>query len=81
MRLAPGLHVEWVGDEAVVLNEETKELHYLNPTAAIAYALIAENGYPNALEELRTRFDGASIDEEIEQLVADMVEKGLLVDD
>jgi hypothetical protein len=79
--MAPGLHVEWVGDEAVVLDTQTKELHYLNTTAAIAFALIEEKGYPEALAELRTRFTGETVDEDVEKLVADMVAKGLLVDD
>jgi hypothetical protein len=79
--MAPGLHVEWVGDEAVVLDTDTKELHYLNTPAAIAFALIEEKGYPEALAQLRARFTGETIDEDVEKLVAEMVERGLLVDD
>ena len=81
MNLAPHLHVEWVGDEAVVLNEETKELHHLNSTAAIVYALIGEKGYAGALDDLGKRFPGEAIEKDVEALIADMVERGLLVDE
>ena len=81
MRIVPGLHVEWVGDEAVVLNPDSKELHYLNGSAAIFFALLEEEGYPEALTHLQQRFKGQDIDEEIKGLVTDMVERGLLTDD
>ena len=79
--MAPGLHVEWVGDEAVVLDIATKELHYLNPTAAVVFALIEEKGYADALSELEGRFKGQAIQGDVESLVGDMVERGLLVDE
>ena len=42
MRPADGKHVEWIDDEAVVLDPSTEELHYLNGPAALVYALILE---------------------------------------
>jgi hypothetical protein len=76
------LHVEWVDEEAVVLHPETGELHYLNPSAALVYALIQEFGYERGLEELiRSHPDAASDQEGLQRLIADMLERGLLVND
>jgi hypothetical protein len=81
MRPAEGKHVEWIDDEAVVLDPSTEELHYLNGPAALVYALILEHGFDRGLEEVRSIY-GA--DSEIEKGIADCLEgladKGLLVD-
>lgn len=70
--------MEWVDDEAVVLNSETGEVHYLNPPAALAFALIQEHGFEQARARLSEMIKEDSFEEEFEQLVADMLEKGLL---
>jgi hypothetical protein len=75
-----GVHVEWVEDEAVILHPETKQLHYLNSSAAMVYALIQEEGFDAALKEIRARHQGPEVEENLRQLVEDLVEKGLLVD-
>lgn len=73
--------MEWVDDEAVVLDPESGELHYLNGPAALIYALIAEQGYDGALAELGDRFTTEpDLKEQIDDVVKDMVEKGLLID-
>ena len=78
----PGLHVEWVDDEAVVLDEESTRLHYLNSAAAAVFALIAEFGFDQAVERVRASFGDKPFENgEFDALVADMVDKGLLVDD
>ena len=79
MHPSPGIHVEWIDDEAVVLDQETNRLHYLNPPAALLYALILEHGYESALEELKGRADG-SIDDDLPALLESMIERGLLVE-
>lgn len=82
MKPAEGLHVEWVDDEAVVLDTTSSQLHYLNPPAALVYALILEHGYESALEELRrTRGGNPQMNEELDTLLKDMTSKGILVDD
>lgn len=83
MRSAPNVHVEWVGDEAVVLNQATNELHYLNPQSALIYALLLEYGMPDAVKELQNRVDGRPDDlrQEVEKLVLTFLGKGLLVQD
>jgi hypothetical protein len=80
MHPPPDIHVEWIDDEAVVLDSGTHRLHYLNPPAALLYALILEHGYEPALQELRGRA-GSSIDDDLPALLENMVERGLLVDD
>ncbi len=81
MRPADGKHVEWIDDEAVVLDPSTEELHYLNAPAALLYALILEHGFDRGLEELRGIYGAEG---EIEEGIADCLEgladKGLLVD-
>lgn len=82
MRAAEGLHVEWVDDEAVVLDPQTSQLHYLNPTAALVYAAILELGYDRGLEEVKRRHrDADGMTAELASLVDDMVSKGLLIDE
>lgn len=78
MKRAHGMHVEWVGDEAVILEEATGQLHYLNPPAALLLALVEEDGYEAAVSSLIERFGDISAD--IEALTKDMVDKGILVD-
>ena len=82
MRMAPDLHFEWVEDEAVVLNPATKQLHYLNPSAALVCALIEEIGYHEAIAKLRDNYKGtAALEQELDDLMTDLRERGLLVDD
>ncbi len=81
MRAPNGMHVEWVEGEAVVLNTNSGELHYLNGSAALVYALIQEKGYEAAVEELNARFGTELINEELPALLKDMLERQILVDD
>ena len=81
MRPARGKHVEWVDQEAVVLDTESREVHYLNPPAAVAYALILEHGYDEAMGRLKLSFGSESdFENDVATLVDDLMEKGLLVD-
>ena len=82
MHVAPEVHIEWVDDEAVVLNSETGELHYLNVAAALALALIAEHGLEGAAAEVKTKYsdDAQRAEAEFSELVQEMVDKGLLVE-
>lgn len=73
------LHVEWIEQEAVILDPVTAEIHYLNGPAALVFGLIQEHGYEAALKELRGRTDAP--DDEVKKVVEDMIEKGLLIDD
>lgn len=57
MRPDPAYHVEWVEDEAVILDTRMHELHYLNAAAAYVYALILEHGFDAAMADLRSRFE------------------------
>ncbi len=76
------MHVEWVEDEAVVLDEDNTQLHYLNSSAAQVYALVEELGFEAAMKELRSRHGDAPFDSgEMDVLVEEMKAKGLLVDD
>ena len=81
MKAAPGLHIEWVEDEAVVLDPDTGHMHYLNPPAAFVYALIQEYGYDGAVERIQQQFEvEAGIRSQLDSLVEEMRSKGLLVD-
>ena len=71
MRPADGKHVEWIDDEAVVLDPSTEELHYLNAPAALLYALILEHGFDRGLEELRGIYGAES---EVEEGIAECLE-------
>lgn len=80
MRLATNAHVEWVDDEAVVLDQETGQLHYLNRSAAVILALVLEHDR-NALGKLiDLHGDNADIREEFHRVVEEMVDKDLLED-
>lgn len=81
VRAAEGMHVEWVDDEAVLLNPETGQIHYLNPAAALVYALILEHGYGGAMQELDRNFGAERVSTDVAALTEDMVAKGILVDD
>lgn len=82
MRAAPEIHVEWVDDEAVALNPETGQLHYLNPPAALAYALIAELGLEEGLLQLRERAQiPPEAEGELQVLIDEFLDKGLLLHD
>ena len=82
MKVADEMYVEWVEGEAVVLNRDSGELHYLNGPAALVFALIQEHGYDGAMRELYERF-GASdgMKEELDGLIKDMLDKNILVAD
>lgn len=82
MRVSDGMYVEWVEGEAVVLNRESGELHYLNGSAALVFALIQEHGYDVAMTEVRERFgSGEQVEGDLRGLVEEMKTKGILVDD
>ena len=78
----PGIHVQWVDQEAVVLNEDTSEVHYLNPPAALIYALVLEYGMPGALRHAYQRMDGSEKEVAIavQDLVRSLLDKGLLAE-
>jgi hypothetical protein len=71
-----------VEGEAVVLDTATGHLHYLNASAALGFALILERGIEGAAAELRSNHgpDPQQVDQEFSKLVADLSEKGLLVE-
>lgn len=81
MRAASEMHVEWVDDEAVVLNPETGEIHYLNAPAALVYALILEEGYEDAMRELAEKFGTDRISTDVADVTKEMVARGILIDD
>ncbi|MDQ3915862.1 MAG: hypothetical protein M3323_11140 [Actinomycetota bacterium] len=82
MRVADAMYVEWVEGEAVVLNRDSGELHYLNGPAALVFALIQEHGYDGAMREVYERFGTADgMREELDELIKDMLEKQILVDE
>lgn len=74
------MHVEWVDNEAVVLDPESGQLHYLNPPAALFYALVLEHGYEAGLEELKRTVPESSDGDELSVLLDQMLERGLLLD-
>ena len=78
IRATNDLHVEWVQDEAVVLDPASGELHYLNPAAAVVYALILEHGYERAMTEVATMADAVALQKALPELIDQMIEKGLL---
>jgi hypothetical protein len=82
MRVADGKHIEWVDEEAVVLDSDTGDLHYLNGPAAKVFAFIGEYGYEKGLAELEKEHgETPNFKEELQDVLKDMVDKGLLVDD
>lgn len=81
MRARDDVHIEWVDNEAVVLDPQTSELHYLNSPAALVFALIQEHGFEGGLQALEGSQGVSGEDPEVKELLAEMVEKGLLVND
>ena len=80
MRPAPELHVEWVENEAVILDPRTKQLHYLTPPAAVAFALIGELGYDAGITELRKRHGNApAFEDDLDALLRNFTSRGLLI--
>jgi hypothetical protein len=81
MLTPPGIHVQWVEEEAVVLNEDTSELHYLNPQSALIYALLLEYGMPDAVPHACEHIDAPPEEtkREVENLVDTLLDKGLLL--
>ena len=78
MRLAANAHIEWVDDEAVVLNQETGQLHYLNSSAAVILAVVIEYD-DQALDKLIELYgDNPEMREEYGKVLGDLVEKNLL---
>lgn len=75
------MHVEWVDDEAVVLDAETGRIHYLNPPAALFYALTLEHGYEAALGQLQETFGPEKVSTDVAALTDDMVARGILIDE
>lgn len=75
------MHVEWVDDEAVVLNLATGHLHHLNPPAALAYALILEHGFEVGIEELKKVAVSPEVEADLPGLIQEMRGEGLLIDD
>jgi hypothetical protein len=81
MRPAPHLHIEWVEDEAVVLDPDTGDVHHLNPTAAFAYALIIEHGFDEGMRKLTESTDDAEQTARFGTMVEEFTAKGLVIDD
>lgn len=82
MKAVEGVHVEWVDQEAVILDPHTERLHYLNPTSALFFALIQDSSFDEALAEMRRRFSSVeNLEEELSDLVEKMLEEGLLKDE
>lgn len=82
MRASPLLHVEWIEDEAVVLDPQGKEVHHLNPPAAFTLALIQEHGFDAALDDLHQRYGPETeFGRALPTLIKEMKDKGILIDD
>jgi hypothetical protein len=82
MRLAEGVHIQWIGDEAVALNEETGYLHYLNSTAAVILALVLEYGSEEAAARLSATYeDEHALEHDMTAVLDDLRDKELLVED
>jgi hypothetical protein len=76
------MQVEWVDDEAVVLDPESGQVHYLNSSAAFVYASILEHGFDEAVARLqRSQGTTPGFAEELSTLLDGMKEKGLILDD
>ena len=82
VKVPSSLHVEWVGDEAVVLDTDTGRIHYLNSSAALTYALIMEMGLKPAVRHLRrTKRVSWGNRKELKALIVDLQARGLLTED
>lgn len=81
MRPSPDLHVEWIEDEAVVLDQTSGQIHHLNAPAAVFLALVQELGYDGAVARLTEELgDRPGFEEELARLQTDMRERGILID-
>lgn len=79
VRLAEGVHIQWIGDEAVVLDEDSGQLHYLNSTAAVILAMLLEHGEEKTAGMLAEAYEGAHPNEEdLTEVLADLREKGVV---
>lgn len=82
MRATPGMKVEWVDEEAVVMDPRSGKIHYLNPPAALFYALVLDRGYRAAVKEMRRRYEMGKKDRRtLRRLVDDLRVVGLLSDE
>ena len=81
MRAAENLHVEWVDEEAVVLDPRTGEMHHLNTPAALVFALIQEHGYDDAVETLKNRQADPIPEQDLAHVLNELKERGMIVDD
>lgn len=67
--------------ECVLLNLETEDYHSLDPVGARAWQLLAESGdTERAIEQLTAEYDAdsATVRQDLQTLVADLVTRGLL---
>jgi hypothetical protein len=81
MQLADGVHIQWIGDEAVALNEETGLLHYLNSTAAVILATVLEHGESEATILLSKAYgDERAMARDMSAVLDVLRDKGLLVE-
>lgn len=82
MKISGDAYVEWIDDEAVVLDKATGEIHYLNPSAALVFALLSEVGYRGVKKQLMhqglLRYWNKR--KELKALMATLREKGLVVE-
>lgn len=82
MRLAPDTHIEWVDDEAVVLDQESGQLHYLNRSAALVLAMILEHGHEEGIKKV-IEMHGAQeqVHEDVDAVLNELVDKKVLIPD
>ncbi|HEV2756082.1 MAG TPA: HPr-rel-A system PqqD family peptide chaperone [Actinomycetota bacterium] len=80
MRDSGNVYVEWVGGEALVLDRDSGELHYLNAPAAAVLALVQEHGYLRGVEEAVARFGLEPDAPELRALLDDLIASGIVTD-
>lgn len=82
MQLADGVHIQWIGDEAVALNEQSGHLHYLNSMAALILATVLEHGEKEGAVILAKAYgDQRPIAEDMATVLGELRDKGLLIED